>query len=91
MAWAQVVFWALLVPLLVVLLVVYIRSRTLYRLLYILSVFTYAMTVMYAIDAFDLGRNAIIGLLALSAVLMLYVGWWFHRRLGALPGRRARR
>jgi hypothetical protein len=82
MMWAPVVFWVLLVPLLVVLFVVYLKSRTLFRLLYILAVFTYAMTVMYTIDAYDLGRDAIIGILLFSAVLMMLVGWWF-RKLGS--------
>ena len=86
--WAQVVFWVLLVPLLIVLLVIYVKSRRLYRLFYILSVFTYAMTVMYAIDAYQLGRNAIIGLLALSSVVMMYVGYSMRGRENPVQHRR---
>jgi len=89
--WAQVVFWVLLVPLIILLFVVYIKSRKLYRLLYIVSVFSYAMTIMYSIDAYQLGRNAIIGLLALSSVLMIYVGYWFHKhQIMAKPARKKR-
>ena len=73
--WAPVVFWVLLVPLLVVMLIVYLRSKKLYRLLYITSVFAYAMSIMYWIDAYQLGRNAIIGLLLLSSILMIYLGY----------------
>ncbi|MBI4146231.1 hypothetical protein HY489_02740 [Candidatus Woesearchaeota archaeon] len=77
--WAQVVFWALVIPLLIVLLIVYLKSKKLHRLMYILSVFTYSMTIMYAIDAYDLGRNAILGLLAFSAALMMYLGYHFRQ------------
>ena len=78
MAWVEIVFWLLIVPLLIFLLVVYVKSKKLYRVSYILSVFTYSMTVMYAIDAYDLGRNAILGLLALSAAIMMALGYHFH-------------
>ncbi|MBS3147786.1 hypothetical protein J4219_02795 [Candidatus Woesearchaeota archaeon] len=77
--WVEVVFWILVVPLLILSLVVYARSKRLYKIMYILSVFTYSMLIMYPIDAYDLGRNAILGLLAFSAVLMMLVGYHFHK------------
>ena len=77
--WAPVVFWVLLIPLIIVLLIVYLRSKQLYRLLYILAVFTYAMTIMYWIDVYQLGRNSIIGLLVLSSLLMILIGRLFHK------------
>ena len=78
--WAPIVFWVLLVPLLIVMLIVYLRSKELYRLVYILSVFTYTMTIMYWIDAYQLGRNAIIGLLLLSALLMMLIGYHIRKK-----------
>ena len=60
-------------------LIVYLKSKKFYRLVYITSVFTYAMTVMYWIDAYQLGRNAIVGLLVASSLLMLFVGWRLHK------------
>lgn len=78
-SWAPVVFWVLLVPLLIVMLIVYLRSKRFYRLIYITSVFTYAMTIMYWIDAYKLGRNAIVGLLVASSLLMIIVGWRVHK------------
>lgn len=77
--WAPIVFWVLLVPLLIVMLIVYLRSKKFSRLVFILSVFTYAMTVMYWIDAYKLGRNAIVGLLVASSILMMYLGWRMHK------------
>ncbi len=76
--WAPVVFWVLLVPLLIVMLIVYLRSKRFFRLVYIISVFTYAMMIMYWIDSYKLGRNAIIGLLVLSSLLMIFLGYLMH-------------
>lgn len=77
--WAPVVFWALLVPLIIILLIVYLKGKAFYRLLYILSVFTYAMTIMYWIDVYHLGRNTIVGLLLLSAVMMIMIGRLYRK------------
>ena len=78
--WSVVVFWILIVPLIILMAIVYGTGRKLYRLRYILSVFTYAMTVMYAIDAFELGKNAIISLLAFSSLIMILLGLKFRRK-----------
>jgi len=83
--WAPIVFWILLVPLLIIMLVVYLRSKKFSRLVFILSVFTYAMTIMYWIDAYQLGRNAIVSLLVLSSILMMFVGWLIHREKKQKP------
>ena len=80
MAWVWPVFLILLIPLLIVLFVVYFRGKKLYRLCYISSVFTYAMWIMYLIDAYDLGRNSIILLLAVSSLLMIGLGVWMRKR-----------
>src|SRR5574342_365522 len=77
--WAPIVFWVLLIPLLIIMLIVYLRSKKFSRLVFILSVFTYAMTVMYWIDAYRLGRNAIVALLVASSLLMIYLGWRMHK------------
>ncbi len=78
--WWQVLFWALLVPCLIVLGIVYGTSRKLYRLFQILATFTYVILVAYVIDVFSLGRNWILGLLVLSAVLMLLLGYRMARK-----------
>ncbi|HIH39781.1 TPA: hypothetical protein HA219_03610 [Candidatus Woesearchaeota archaeon] len=77
--WAPVVFSVLLIPLIIFLLIVYFRGRMFYRLLYILSVFTYAMTISYWIDVYQLGRNSIVGLLLMSAILMILIGRLFRK------------
>jgi len=77
--WVQYVFWPLFIITLIVLLVVYLVSKRLSRLFFILSVFTYVMFVLYWIDAYLLGKNAITSLLALSAALMIFIGYKLFR------------
>ena len=77
--WSTAVFGALLIPLIIILLIVYFRGKQFYRLLYILSVFTYAVTISYWIDVYQLGRNSIVGLLLVSAILMILIGRLFKK------------
>ncbi len=80
MAWVWPVFLVLLIPLIIVLFIVYFKGKKLFRLCYISSVFTYAMLIMYLIDAYDLRRNSIILLLAFSSLLMIGLGVWMRKR-----------
>ena len=77
--WVEVVFWLLVIPLLILLMVLYAKGKRLYKVMYVLSVFTYSMLIMYTIDAYDLNRDWILGLLAFSALLMMLVGYHFHK------------
>jgi len=72
--WWQVAFWILLVPLLIIEIIIYLRSRKFFWLIYALSIFTYVVAVMYMIDRFSFGRNAVMLVLLASAVLMFFVG-----------------
>jgi hypothetical protein len=76
--WWMVVFWFLLVPLIIVEIIVYLKSKKFFWLIYALAIFTYVVAVCYTVDVFDLGKNAIILILLASAVLMFLVG----RQLG---------
>ena len=77
MAFTWIAFWVLLIPLLVILFITYVKTKEWYRLVYLVSVFSYVLMVLYWIDAYSLSRNAIFGLLALSAVVMIWLGWFF--------------
>ncbi len=87
--WWQVLFWALLVPCLIILGIVYGTGKRLYKLFSILATFTYVITVAYVIDVFHLGRNWILGLLVLSAAAMLLLGYRMTQR-GEKPAKRKR-
>lgn len=82
--WWFVVFWILLIPLIVIELIIFLKSRKFFWLVFALAVFTYIVAVSYTIDVFDLGRNAIILILLASAALMFIIG----RQLGKRPRKR---
>lgn len=77
--WWQVLFWALLVPVLIVLGIIYGTNKKLYKLFQVLATFTYVITVAYVIDVFSLGRNWVLGLLVFSAILMIAMGYSLTR------------
>ena len=78
--WWVGVFWALLIPLVIVLGIVYGTTRKLYRLVQVLAVFTYIIFVSYTIDAFNLNRDWILGLLALSTALLIGAGYYVAKQ-----------
>jgi hypothetical protein len=72
--WWQLVFWILLLPLIVIELTIFMRSKKLFWLVYALSIFAYVIAVSYTLDVFDASRNAIIVTLLVSAVVMALIG-----------------
>ncbi len=72
--WWAIVFWLLLIPLLIVEVFIYVKTKRLYWLVYALAMFTYTITVSYTLDVFNAGRNAIILTLLLSSGLMAFLG-----------------
>lgn len=76
--WWEAVFWILLLPLIVIEIVIFVKSRKFFWLVYALSIFTYIVAVSYTIDVFSLGRNAVLLILLASAALMFLIG----RQLG---------
>jgi hypothetical protein len=78
-AWWQVVFWALIVPALIVMGIIYGTQKKLFKLFYVLTTFTYITTIAYVIDVYALGRNWILGLLVFSAFLLLMLGFWLTK------------
>jgi hypothetical protein len=82
--WWFAVFWILLIPLIIAEVIIFVKSRKFFWLVYALSVFTYIIAVSYMIDVYDLGKNAVILILLASAVLMFLIG----KQLGRKPSER---
>lgn len=82
MAWYPVlghgVFWIGLITAVILFAV----KRKWYPIMYLISVCLYIFTVGFVIDVFDLSRNGILGILALSAVIMIGLGLYLSKRFG---------
>jgi len=60
--------------------IAYSIKKKFYPLLYVLSGATYIFTAGYVIDAYDLGKEMILLVLFVSAVIMLAMGYYLSKR-----------
>jgi hypothetical protein len=70
------VFWIGLIAAIII----YANFRKFNHLMYLVSICLYVFTVGYVIDAFSLGKNAILLLLAFSSILMMGLGYYFMKK-----------
>jgi len=78
--WLSVVFWILLIPLIVFLIITYAKTRKLYGMFYLLSIFTYVMTMLFAIDKYGSNKTTVLVILILSAAVMIMLGAYFAKK-----------
>ena len=78
--WILPTFMALLVPLFIILLVVYFITRKLSRLMFVISLFTYTIGILFLIDKYDMTKNGIIITLTLSAIVLMALGYYLIKR-----------
>ena len=71
-----VVFFILFIPLLIILGLAYFRTKKVYPLMYILSAFSFIISIAYFIGAWELKKDVIIATLGASAILLMAIG--FH-------------
>ena len=77
------IFWVTfvlsLIACIVFLIVSYAVGKKFYPLMYILAIFAYINFIAFTIDAFELNKNWVILLLAVSSVLFILLGVFFSR------------
>ncbi len=78
--WILPTFLALLVPLFIILIVVYFVTRKISRLMFVISLFTYTIGVLFLIDKYDMSKNAIIITLTISAIVLMAIGYYMIKR-----------
>lgn len=73
-----VTFAVTLIPALIAIGYTYYKTKKVYPLFYILSLYAYAHTAAYAIDTFNLDRNGVLALLLVSAALLIGIGRYVY-------------
>ncbi len=73
------VFWIGLIAAVII----YIVKRSWYPIAYLISAALYVFTVAFVIDVFDLGPNMIMGVLAISAALMIGAGYFILKKVSS--------
>jgi len=69
----------LIIPIIIILIIAYVKSKKFYPLMYVLSIFAYVNFVIYIIDKFDFGKAGITLILSISAVLLIILGLFFSK------------
>ncbi len=75
--WLSPFGWGIFFIGLVGAIILYIIKKRFYPVMYLISITTYIFTVGFVIDAFDIGKNGTLLLLALSAVIFIGMGVYF--------------
>lgn len=78
MWWEQIII-PLLIPLVVIMIIIYLKAQKIYTLSFSLSALTYITAILFTIDKFELNENVIFLLLIFSAILMTIVGIYLTR------------
>ena len=56
-----------------------IKSKKFYPVVYLISISLYIFTAGFAIDVFEFGRLGIMATLIISAILFMVIGYYFSR------------
>ncbi len=78
--WIMPVFLAMLVPLFIILIIVYFITKKISRLMFVISLFTYTIGILFLIDKYDMSKNGIIAILTLSAIILMTIGYYLIKR-----------
>jgi hypothetical protein len=59
----------------------YLKYKKVHQTVFIASISTYIFAVFYAMDVFELSKSGVLGLLAISTILMMSIGKYFSKKL----------
>lgn len=79
-AWLAPLGWGIFFVGLILAIILFSTNKKFYPVMYVVSIATYIFTVGFVIDAFDLGKNWILLLLALSSIIFVVIGMNFAKK-----------
>ncbi|MBI2545526.1 MAG: hypothetical protein HYW22_02965 [Candidatus Aenigmarchaeota archaeon] len=74
----------------IIALALYANTRKLFPLMYEISVLFYIFTVAYVIEEFNLSKDMTVIILAVSAVIMILLGFYLSRQIQQITSRTRR-
>lgn len=78
--WLSLFGWGIFFFGLVAAIILFAVKRKFYPVMYLISIATYIFTIGFAIDAFNLSRDMILILLAISAGIFIFLGFHFSKK-----------
>jgi len=79
--WLGVFGWGIFFVGLVASVILFAVKRRFYPVMYLVSIALYIFTIGFVIDAFDVGKNGVLLLLAFSAVVFILLGVYFSSKM----------
>jgi len=78
--WLGAYGWSIFIFGLIAAIILFSIKKRFYPVMYLVSIATYIFTIGFVIEAFNLGKEWVLGLLALSAVVFISLGVYFSRK-----------
>jgi len=80
--WYPVVGWLVFIVGLVTSIVMFSNTKKLYHVFYVASISLYIFTAAFYIDVFNLAKAGVLAVLVISAVVFMFLGFYFSRVFG---------
>jgi Na+/H+ antiporter NhaD/arsenite permease-like protein len=77
--WYPFLGWSVFIIGFIVAIILFATKRKMHHVMYLVSICLYIFTAGFYIDVYNLGKNGILGVLALSALLFILMGWYFSK------------
>jgi len=76
MAWYPALGWGIFWIGLIASIILFATKKKWYPIMYLVSISLYIFTIGFIVDVFDMGKNGILIILAISAAIMILIGWY---------------
>lgn len=94
--WLGALGWGIFFIGLVASIIIFATKRKFYPVMYLVSIALYIFTIGFVADAFDIGKNGVLLILAFSAIIFILLGVYFGSKfnrekedfVGKIPSRR---
>ncbi|MBS3082171.1 hypothetical protein J4416_04560 [Candidatus Pacearchaeota archaeon] len=77
--WYPFLGWTVFIISLIIAIIIFSSKRKFYPIFYLISISLYIFTAGFYIDVYNLAKGGILSVLAVSAVLFMFIGWYFSK------------
>jgi hypothetical protein len=74
--WYPVLGWGIFWIGLIASIILFSIKRKWYPIMYLVAISLYIFTIGFMIDVFEMGKNGIMLMLTISALIMILIGWY---------------
>ena len=78
--WAPVVGYLIFWLGLIAAIILFVIKKRWYPVMHLISICLYVFTILYIMDVFNMNKNGVLGLLALSSIIMIGIGFYLSKK-----------